>query len=213
MTGHGAGDAPLRVVVSVGTGPYPFDRLVRAVDAWAQDWGELHHRPVDLWVQHGHSEPPQRGQAVRTVVRGELVDRFLTADVLVTHGGAATVLDANAVGRRPIVVPRRRYLREHEDDHQLTSGLALADQGHVWLAPTVPEVAIQLSRMAADPATGVVPPRQHGTRAAALRLEHELDRITGTSRPAGTTLRRFAALTRRRDEHRGPRPSAPRHAR
>ena len=39
--------------------------------------------------------------------------------ILITHGGAGTVIDAVKRGKRTIVVPRLSKYREHVDDHQM----------------------------------------------------------------------------------------------
>ena len=39
--------------------------------------------------------------------------------ILITHGGAGTVIDAVKRGKRTIVVPRLSKYREHIDDHQM----------------------------------------------------------------------------------------------
>lgn len=53
------------------------------------------------------------------------------ADLVVTHAGVASIVDAVRAGHRPIVVPRRQHLGEHVDDHQLQIVTALEDIGIV----------------------------------------------------------------------------------
>jgi len=53
------------------------------------------------------------------------------ADVVVTHAGVATIVDAVRAGHRPIVVARRHHLGEHVDDHQLQIVAALEELGMV----------------------------------------------------------------------------------
>lgn len=195
MSGEGpAHHEPLRVVVSVGTDSHPFDRLVRAVEGWVETWSKDQTRPVDLWVQHGHSARPSRGTAVSTVGRQELFDRFAGADVLVTQVGPGTILDANALGRRPIVVPRRHHLGEHVDDHQVTFGRFMHDQGGAWLAMETHDIQSLMTQIAGDPALSTMPPRARATDETALRLEREVAAVVATERPRGTTLRRFVAM-------------------
>ncbi|GGU41531.1 glycosyltransferase [Nocardioides albus] len=181
-------------MVSVGTDSHPFDRLVRAVEDWIDTWNDRRQpRSIDLWVQHGHSAAPTRGTAVSTVDRQELFARFATADVLVTQVGPGTILDANALGRRPIVVPRRHHLGEHVDDHQVTFGRFMNDNGGAWLAMETDDIHALMTRMADEPAIGTMPPRARATDETALRLEREIAAVVAAERPPGTTLRRFAA--------------------
>ncbi|MEI7055311.1 glycosyltransferase [Nocardioides sp. CCNWLW239] len=211
MTGtNRPADEPLRVVVSVGTDSHPFDRLVRATEGWADTWSRLHQRPVDLWVQHGHSKPPTTGTAVSTVGREELFERFAAADVLVTQVGPGTILDANALGRRPIVVPRRHHLGEHVDDHQVTFGRFMHDQGGALLAMENHDLHALMTRMAEDRALGTIPGRARSTAETAVRLEREVTDAIAAERPRGTTLRRLAAIVgnSRRLSRRRPLPPA-----
>jgi Uncharacterized conserved protein len=53
------------------------------------------------------------------------------ADIVVTHAGVASIVDAVRTGHRPIVVPRRQHLGEHVDDHQLQIVNVLEDIGIV----------------------------------------------------------------------------------
>jgi len=41
------------------------------------------------------------------------------ARIIITHGGASSMLLAWQVNKIPIVVPRRKQLYEHVDDHQV----------------------------------------------------------------------------------------------
>jgi UDP-N-acetylglucosamine transferase subunit ALG13 len=203
-------DEPLRVVVSVGTDSHPFDRLIRAVEGWIDTRSDC--RPVDLWVQHGHSGAPTRGTAVSTVGRQELFDRFVTADVLVTQVGPGTILDANALGRRPIVVPRRHHLGEHVDDHQVTFGRFMHEQGGALLAMETHDIHVLMTRMAENRSIGTIPERARSTAETALRLEREVADAVATERPRGTTLRRLAAIvgnSRRPSRRRSSRPAPP----
>ena len=61
------------------------------------------------------------------------------ADVIVSHGGPATIAAAWARGLLPIVVPRVPKLGEHVDDHQVSFAVRLAELGRVRLAQTPAE--------------------------------------------------------------------------
>jgi UDP-N-acetylglucosamine transferase subunit ALG13 len=59
---------------------------------------------------------------------------FTSADVVVTHGGPGTILEASSAGHRPVVVPRQRSYGEHVDDHQLRFAKRLAEDGMIVMA-------------------------------------------------------------------------------
>ncbi|MCI8839909.1 MAG: beta(1,3)galactosyltransferase EpsH [Oscillospiraceae bacterium] len=104
------------IFVTVGSQKFPFDRLIRQVDRMAED------RTItgEVVVQTGHSGyVPRfcRGRAFYDREEfGALLER---CDILITHGGAGTMVEAAKRGKRIVAVPRLARYAEHVDDHQL----------------------------------------------------------------------------------------------
>jgi SAM-dependent methyltransferase/UDP-N-acetylglucosamine transferase subunit ALG13 len=98
------------VFVTVGMGPWPFDRLVRAVAPLCAEH--------DVFVQTGTSfvVPPCPHQ--RFLGPAETLRRIHAADVVVTHGGN-TVRLAQRAGKVPIAVAREAARGEMRNDHQV----------------------------------------------------------------------------------------------
>ena len=98
------------VFVTVGMGPWPFDRLVRAVLPLCPQH--------DVFVQTGTSSvvPPCPYQ--RFLEPAETLRRIRDADVVVTHGGN-TVRQAQRAGKVPIAVAREAARGEMRNDHQV----------------------------------------------------------------------------------------------
>lgn len=101
-----------KVVVTLGTIDYPFDRLVRRL-------AEILPADVDVYWQLGdtHVEPPSgavTGMARADELRAEIAD----ADVVIAHAGVGSALGALETGHSPVLVPRRAAHGEHVDDHQ-----------------------------------------------------------------------------------------------
>ena len=114
------------IFATVGTHHQPFDRLVRIALALAGD--------AQLVVQHGHTGRVAAGPSVqwhRWLAPPDMTALMRAADVVVTHAGVASIVDAVRAGHRPIVVPRRQHLGEHVDDHQLQIVAALEERGIV----------------------------------------------------------------------------------
>jgi UDP-N-acetylglucosamine--N-acetylmuramyl-(pentapeptide) pyrophosphoryl-undecaprenol N-acetylglucosamine transferase len=114
------------IFATVGTHHQPFDRLVRIALALAGD--------AQLVVQHGHTGRVAAGPAVQWhlwLSPAEMTALMRAADVVITHAGVASIVDAVRAGHRPIVVPRRQHLGEHVDDHQLQIVAALEERGIV----------------------------------------------------------------------------------
>jgi UDP-N-acetylglucosamine--N-acetylmuramyl-(pentapeptide) pyrophosphoryl-undecaprenol N-acetylglucosamine transferase len=112
-----------RAVVTLGTWQQPFRRLVerlvriipRDVETlWQTGFTDVAGLPIDArpWV-------PQNQLSVA----------MAEADVVITHAGMGTVLDALDARRLPIVVPRQAHLGEQIDDHQVDLASALARRG------------------------------------------------------------------------------------
>lgn len=126
------------IFATVGTHHQPFERFVRIALAVA---GE-----AELILQHGHTARVSSGPNVRWhqwLAPEEVAALTRDAELVITHAGVASIVDAVRAGHRPIVVPRRHHLGEHVDDHQLQIVAALEEiglvtplrQGHVARLP------------------------------------------------------------------------------
>jgi UDP-N-acetylglucosamine transferase subunit ALG13 len=110
------------IFVTVGTTPYPFDRLVAAV-AGASITEEI-------VIQCGASKLRPRGATCLAFVSPVEMRRHMAhARAVVCHAGVGSVSEALRAGKRPFVVPRRRHLGEHVDDHQFAFALRLQQEG------------------------------------------------------------------------------------
>lgn len=134
------------VLVTVGTDHHPFDRLVRWVDSWATA-----HPEHPCLIQRGTSVQPETCYSHRYVPYEDLVESMEASTVIVTHGGPATIMEARASGRMPIVVPRRPDLGEHIDDHQIRFSRWMAGRRQVLLAETEDELHRELDQAFVDP--------------------------------------------------------------
>jgi SAM-dependent methyltransferase/UDP-N-acetylglucosamine transferase subunit ALG13 len=100
----------LDVVVTVGMGRWPFDRLVSAIEPLCAE-----HR---VFAQTGTSTIKLSCEQYDFVPYPELLDRMKQADVVITHAGN-TVRLVQRMGKLPIVVARTRSHGEMADDHQV----------------------------------------------------------------------------------------------
>jgi UDP-N-acetylglucosamine transferase subunit ALG13 len=123
--GDSLGD-DLVIFVTVGTHTDPFDRLVRGAELLA-----LSGQTVVL--QRGPSTVEAPSCEVYDYLSPSDMARWVRqADILVTHGGPASFLGAPGV---PIVVPRRRAMGEHVDDHQVKFVAHIRHRAHVVSDP------------------------------------------------------------------------------
>jgi UDP-N-acetylglucosamine transferase subunit ALG13 len=151
LSGHEAESAhtpvtrPL-VFVTVGTDHHPFNRLVQWVDGWAAS-----HPDVEVVIQHGEASSPAHADARAYLTHSELFGFIRRADVIVSHGGPATIAEAWNVGLIPIVAPRGHSLGEHVDNHQQAFAAVLAAREQVIQVTTEGELAAALDHAMADP--------------------------------------------------------------
>jgi len=102
------------MIVGVTGTAMPFARLVSALGCYAAA-----HPDEVVWVQHGDAALPPGLNGEPVVSRTRLMQLMKEADVVVSHAGCGTMLDALSLGHFPVVVARRRALGEHVNDHQL----------------------------------------------------------------------------------------------
>ncbi len=117
-----------RVLVLVGTDFHRFDRLVGWIDRWAADRG------AEVLVQHGTSRPPEVATGQPYLDWDKVQSEIAQADVVVSHGGPATISEARKAGHLPIVVPRDPARDEHVDEHQQLFSRRLGASGLVTVA-------------------------------------------------------------------------------
>lgn len=111
------------IFVTVGTHHQPFERLLRALDALDTS---------QMVVQHGPGRPPSGvARAEAFMPFDDMLTAFREAETVITHAGVGSILCATREGHTPLVVPRRRDLGEHVDDHQAELTRALEARGSV----------------------------------------------------------------------------------
>jgi UDP-N-acetylglucosamine transferase subunit ALG13 len=123
-----------RVLVTVGMGPWPFDRLVSGVAPLCATH--------EVFVQTGTSTVVPPCPHAPFLPLDELRERLAAADVVITHAGN-TVRLVQRLGRVPVAVAREAARGEMGNDHQVAylreeerSGRVLA----VWEVAELPVV-------------------------------------------------------------------------
>jgi UDP-N-acetylglucosamine transferase subunit ALG13 len=134
------------IFLTIGT-QAPFDRLVRAVDAWAAThdtpvFGQLGAlatdsiRPTNFpWEQFIHADAYQA--------------RLQACDLLVAHAGMGSIISALTWGKPILIMPRRAALGEHRNEHQLATAEKFRHRAGVHVAWEEVEVAPLLDRLLA----------------------------------------------------------------
>ncbi|MEV4659977.1 glycosyltransferase [Micromonospora sp. NPDC049301] len=170
----------IRLLVAVGTDKHPFDRLVD----WLAQWHAQAPDRVGLTVQHGHTPAPRVPGAVPFLGHDALQRAMAEADLVVCHGGPATILEARRHGHLPIVVPRDPARGEHVDDHQQLFARRLGAAGLVALCETREALHAALAAGLADPSRYAVaadPEAHEAQRAAVARVGQIVEDLVARS--------------------------------
>lgn len=131
------------IFVTVGS-QMPFDRLISATEAWAAT-----HPEVEVFAQIGRSElRPRALKWTQALVPADYRSWCARADLIVGHAGVGTIMSVLEAGKPLIVMPRRGYLRETRDDHQVETAKWLSSAGNIRVANDEIELATQLDRYA-----------------------------------------------------------------
>jgi UDP-N-acetylglucosamine transferase subunit ALG13 len=127
------------IFVTVGS-QTPFDRLVRAVDNWAESRGRS-----DVFAQIGPSDyRPKTIEVVPFLDPSLFRERIKDASVVVAHAGMGVIITALEHGKPIVVMPRRGDLKETRNDHQLATAEQFLKQGRVMVAYNEEELAAKL---------------------------------------------------------------------
>jgi UDP-N-acetylglucosamine transferase subunit ALG13 len=127
------------IFVTVGT-EFPFNRMVRVVDEWAQATG----RP-DVFAQIGETDwQPAHIAWSNFLQPPEFARRFAEADAVVAHAGMGTILSALQWDKPILVMPRRASLGEQRNEHQLATAQRLSEQDKINVAMDETELRTML---------------------------------------------------------------------
>jgi len=118
------------IYVTVGNDFRPFDRLLKKMDEVAPSLSER------VFIQKGYSAySPRNASSFDFVSMEDATEYILKARVVVSHAGIGTIILCRQYGTPLLILPRRKTLGEHMNDHQMEIARALerkeAEQIHV----------------------------------------------------------------------------------
>lgn len=173
------------VLVTVGMGPWPFDRLIAALDPLCEEH--------TVYAQIGTSTQTPPCEHVRFLPYDDLMSRIAAADVVITHAGN-TVRIVQRLGKLPIAVARTADLAEMANDHQVEylcdeelHGRAVA----AWDVTKLPELVREHPRAQAACAGNFDLPSRTDPAALADRMDALWNGVTANPF-ARDPLRRYA---------------------
>ncbi len=130
------------IFVTIGS-MFPFDRLIRTMDAWAEARGA---DAPDILAQIGDGGyEPRHMRWVRQLGFEDYNAAVAGADVVVAHAGMGSVITAGDKGKPIVLLPRRAALGEHTNDHQLDTAAWLRTRPGIYVATTEQELAARVA--------------------------------------------------------------------
>ena len=116
------------ILVVLGTQDKEFPRLLEAVDKEIEK-GNIKDKVV---VQAGQTKYESKNMEILGLVSAPEFDKLLDkADIVITHGGAGTILNSIKKGKKIIAAARLAKYKEHHNDHQKQIIKEFADQGYL----------------------------------------------------------------------------------
>lgn len=116
------------IFVTVGTQDKPFTRLIKAID----DAVKEDKITDEVVVQAGATKYESEAINVLNYVAFEEFNNLLKkADIIITHGGVGSILNAVKLGKKVIAVPRLKKYDEHINDHQLQVIEKMTKDGYI----------------------------------------------------------------------------------
>ncbi len=117
------------IFVTIGS-MFPFDRLIRLMDGWAQA-----HPEAELLAQIGAGGyAPSHMPWVRKLDQTEFARTVAGARLIVAHAGMGSVITASQFAKPIVMLPRLKERGEHTTDHQIATANWLRGKPGVHVA-------------------------------------------------------------------------------
>ncbi|MCA1990500.1 MAG: glucosyl transferase [Coleofasciculus sp. S288] len=117
------------ILVTVGTEKFPFDRLMRWLDALIRQ-GFLQVEQEDIVVQYGTCRFLPGGVKVYSLLPEAQFRQLINQSrLIIAHCGEGTINLLDEISTPYILVPRSCRFKEHVDDHQVELAVALSRIG------------------------------------------------------------------------------------
>ena len=116
------------IFVTVGSRPYPFDRLFQKIDELYEE-GALSE---EMFAQIGTSSyVPRHYLFADYISPKEFEKKIRDADIVISHGASGSIMKALDAGKKVVAVSRLEKYGEHVNDHQIQMIQAFAMNGYV----------------------------------------------------------------------------------
>jgi UDP-N-acetylglucosamine transferase subunit ALG13 len=134
-----------KIFVTVGS-DVPFDRMVKIIDQWAAQ-----NPNYDVFAQIGRTTwKPETLEYCQFLTPIEFTQKVSEADLIVAHAGMGSILTALKHQKTILVMPRRGYLGETRNEHQVATAEKLQEKCKIAVAFDENELAQNLDNLGAQ---------------------------------------------------------------
>lgn len=104
------------IFVTVGSRPYPFDRLFKEIDTLI-DKGIIDE---EIFAQIGSSKYQPKNYKYKDYISPEEFEKYInSSEIVISHGASGSIVKALKAHKKVIAVTRLEKYGEHIDDHQV----------------------------------------------------------------------------------------------
>ncbi len=163
------------LVISLGTDHHIYDRAAQWIGAYLEK-----HPDITCFFQHGFTTPPPNATETANILpRAEMLKLYEVAGAAVVHGGPGCILDVRATGKIPFTMPRRPWLGEHVDEHQVKFTEVMDSRGEAVLIHDFADLEQKLDAALADPSLMAADYRVSGADQASDNLKAAIEAVMG----------------------------------
>ena len=116
------------IFVTLGTQDKSFSRLLKAIDKEIEK-GNIKDKVV---VQAGLTNYKSNNMEIFDLIPADKFDQYIEkSDLVITHGGAGSILTALKKNKKVIAAARLSKYKEHTNDHQIQIVKEFSDEGYI----------------------------------------------------------------------------------
>lgn len=116
------------IFVTLGTQDKSFSRLLKAIDKEIEK-GTIKDKVV---VQAGLTKYKSKNMEIFDLIPADKFDQYIEkSDLVITHGGAGSILTALKKNKKVIAAARLSKYKEHTNDHQKQIVKEFSDEGYI----------------------------------------------------------------------------------
>jgi len=116
------------IFVTLGTQDKGFPRLLEAIDREIEN-GNITEKVI---VQAGYTKYSSKNMEILDYIPADLFDNYIDeANLIITHGGAGSILTAVKKNKKVIAAARLSKYKEHTNDHQRQIVKEFSDKGYI----------------------------------------------------------------------------------